>query len=102
MKPQSKTDWERVKREAATDAPLPHDPEADLYDPNDAAVVAAFWKQSTVRRPGQRGAQKAPKKVATAIRLSPEVVAYFKADGPGWQTRVDAALQEYVKSHKAA
>lgn len=52
MKPQSKTDWERVKREAAADAPLPHDPEADLYDPNDAAVVAAFWKQSTVRRPG--------------------------------------------------
>ena len=53
------------------------------------------------RRAGVRGPQKSPKKVATAIRLSPEVVDYFKADGPGWQTRVDAALQDYVRAHKA-
>lgn len=38
------------------------DPECP-YDPNDAAAVEAFWKNSTVRRPGQRGPAENPKKV---------------------------------------
>ncbi|NBC47832.1 MAG: hypothetical protein GVY22_07560 [Gammaproteobacteria bacterium] len=38
-------------------------------------------------------------KQAISIRLSPEVIAYFKAGGPGWQTRIDAVLREYVASH---
>ena len=96
----SKTDWKRVKREAAAEAPVPYDPAVEPYDPNDPKAVEAYWKQARVRR--ARGPQKAPRKVATAIRLSPEVVEFFKADGPGWQTRVDDALQEYVKTHKAA
>ncbi|MDP2795720.1 MAG: BrnA antitoxin family protein [Sulfurisoma sp.] len=96
------TDWDRVKHEAVADVPVSFDPAVDPYDPNDAAAVEAFWKAAVVRRPGQRGAQKAPKKVATAIRLSSEVVDYFKTGGPGWQTRVDAALLEYVKAHKTA
>jgi uncharacterized protein (DUF4415 family) len=102
MKPhaKSKTDWKRVKREAEAAAPVPYDPAVDPYDPNDPKAVEAYWKQAKVRR--TRGPQKAPRKVATAIRLSPEVVEFFKADGPGWQTRVDNALQEYVKAHKAA
>lgn len=103
MKTNSKTDWERVRREANADSPVPFDPETDLYDPNDPAAVVVFASEATiVRTRGQRGEQKAPKKVATAIRLSPEVVAFFKAQGKGWQTRVDQALQEYIKEHLAA
>lgn len=30
------------------------------------------------------------------IRLSFEVIEYFKASGNGWQTRIDAALKEYI------
>jgi uncharacterized protein (DUF4415 family) len=33
------------------------------------------------------------------IRLSPDVVEKFRATGPGWQTRVDAALTEWLKEH---
>ncbi|WP_096281859.1 BrnA antitoxin family protein [Marinobacter sp. LV10R510-11A] len=33
------------------------------------------------------------------IRLSPEVVAKFRATGSGWQTRMDKALQEYLSNH---
>lgn len=33
------------------------------------------------------------------IRLSPEVVAQFRASGEGWQTRVDAALKDWLKTH---
>jgi uncharacterized protein (DUF4415 family) len=51
------------------------------------------------RARGQRGPQKAPRKVATAIRLSPDVINFFKSSGRGWQTRMDDALREYVKAH---
>ena len=72
------------------------------YDPNDATSVAAFWAKGTVRLPGQRGAQKRPTKVALTVRYSPEIVAYFKATGDGWQTRMNDALQEYVEQHRVA
>lgn len=39
-----------------------------------------------------------PKQITT-IRLSSEVLAHFKSGGKGWQTRIDKALQEWVKSH---
>jgi uncharacterized protein (DUF4415 family) len=45
-----------------------------------------------------RGAQKAPTKVAVSLRLSPEVVDYFKAGGRGWQSRIDEALRNTIKS----
>ena len=44
--------------------------------------------------PKTRGPQKAPRKVALSLRLSPEVVEHFKATGPGWQTRIDEALKK--------
>ena len=44
----------------------------------------------------RRSAQKAPTKVSTTIRLSPEVLAHFRAEGPGWQSRIDDALREWV------
>jgi len=30
------------------------------------------------------------------LRVSPEVLAFFKAKGPGWQTRIDDALKAFV------
>ena len=33
------------------------------------------------------------------IRLSAEVLEHFRAQGKGWQTRVDEALKEYIASH---
>jgi uncharacterized protein (DUF4415 family) len=77
-----------------------HDPDCP-YDPNDAAEVEAFWKNATVRRPGQRGRGRKAKKVLLSVRYSPEVVEYFKATGEGWQSRMDEALKEWVASHRA-
>jgi uncharacterized protein (DUF4415 family) len=39
-------------------------------------------------------------KQPVSIRLSPEVVAYFKATGKGWQTRLDEVLRAYVAAHR--
>jgi uncharacterized protein (DUF4415 family) len=33
------------------------------------------------------------------IRLSPEVVERFRASGDGWQTRMDTALKDWLKTH---
>lgn len=49
-----------------------------------------------------RGQQRAPTKERITIRLSQEVVQPFRATGDGWQTRVDAALKDWLKSHKPA
>ena len=49
-----------------------------------------------------RGPNKQPTKEQVAVRYSPEVLAYFRATGAGWQTRMDEALREYVSQHKAA
>lgn len=46
-----------------------------------------------------RGPQKALPKVSTTIRLSPEVVQAFRAGGDGWQTRIDAALKDWLRTH---
>ncbi|WP_147492032.1 BrnA antitoxin family protein, partial [Burkholderia pseudomallei] len=36
------------------------------------------------------------------IRLDDDVLDAFKATGRGWQTRVNAALKEWLKTHKPA
>jgi len=41
-------------------------------------------------------------KVRVGIRWSPEVIDHFKASGRGWQTRVDAALKQFIAEHPVA
>jgi uncharacterized protein (DUF4415 family) len=36
------------------------------------------------------------------IRLSRDVVEQFRASGDGWQTRVDKALKDWLKTHSPA
>ena len=40
-------------------------------------------------------------KISTTIRLSPEVIESLKADGTGWQTRIDLALKDWLKTQKS-
>jgi uncharacterized protein (DUF4415 family) len=35
----------------------------------------------------------AKRKVSQTLRLDPEVVAFYRASGPGWQTRMNDALR---------
>ena len=44
----SLTDWERVKREYDSDAPIPYDPEDGPYDPNDEAATEAYFNEATI------------------------------------------------------
>jgi uncharacterized protein (DUF4415 family) len=46
---------------------------------------------ASIRR---RGPGRKPRKQVVTVRLDPDVVAAFKADGPGWQGRVNDALRK--------
>lgn len=98
-----------AQEDAAIDAAIAAGPDtrewlaADFAEAQPAKVFfdPATYAQLTrlKRKPGERGPQQAPTKVATTIRLSPEVMAAFKATGTGWQTRIDAALKDWLKNH---
>ena len=57
-----------------------------------AAELAAFPR--TAARLGRPPSSNA--KSAVKLRLDPDVLAAFKADGPGWQTRINAELRGAV------
>ncbi len=46
----------------------------------------------------RRGPQRKPRKVPVSIRLSAEVVEYFREGGLGWQSRIDDVLVEFVRT----
>jgi uncharacterized protein (DUF4415 family) len=98
----SETNRERMRAFKEGDA-IPYEPEDGPYDPNDADAARAWLAQADlicngkVVRRGKRGPQKAPTKKLVSLRLSPEVIDYFKATGPGWQTRIDGALMESIR-----
>ena len=46
---------------------------------------------------GQRGPQKSPTKELVSLRVDRDVVDAYRATGPGWQTRANAALRAYAK-----
>ncbi|MFT4131983.1 BrnA antitoxin family protein [Labrys sp. (in: a-proteobacteria)] len=43
---------------------------------------------------GQRGRQRAPTKMLVSLRLDQDIIDRFKADGPGWQSRINEALRK--------
>jgi uncharacterized protein (DUF4415 family) len=50
----------------------------------------------TYRR--QRGRPTGSDKESTTIRFDREVLAAFRAGGPGWQTRMNAVLRDWLKT----
>lgn len=92
----AKSDWDRVRREAAQDLPIPVDPDVDPYDPNDEAAVATFWANATLKRGPGRPRASVPRPTLN-MRVDADVLAAFKATGPGWQTRIHALLREAVQ-----
>jgi len=54
-------------------------------------------------KPIPRGRPKSEKpKEHVNMRLDPDVLAYFRAGGPGWQSRINAALRKMAKLDRPA
>jgi uncharacterized protein (DUF4415 family) len=71
---------------------------AALSDPDAVPLTYAQW---AAIKPGVRtGRPKAEvTKERITIRLSRDVVTQFRATGVGWQTRMDAALRQFIAEH---
>jgi uncharacterized protein (DUF4415 family) len=89
------TDWARVKREAASNAPIPYTPADSPYDPNDSTAVGDYWQRATIKR-GRGRPPVDVKRPTLNMRIDAEVLGAFKATGPGWQTRINAVLRDAV------
>jgi uncharacterized protein (DUF4415 family) len=65
--------------------------------------IREVLSESSLRKLGVEPAEKPaeqPKEEIT-LPLSRDVLDHFRATGRGWQTRLDAALREWLESHPA-
>jgi uncharacterized protein (DUF4415 family) len=81
-----------AEEDKAITAAARSDPDAQPLTPKQLKAMVPL---STVRgRP-----RSANKKLLVSVRYSPEVVAYFKSTGDGWQSLMDSVLRKYVARH---
>lgn len=81
-----------VEEDQAITAAAKSDPDAQPLTPKQLAAM--------VPMKALRGRPKSSQpKQLVSVRYSPEVLAYFKSTGEGWQSRMDGALREYVAQH---
>ncbi len=55
---------------------------------------------ATALRRGRPKAEQA--KLSLTVRYDADIIEAFKATGAGWQTRMNAALREWLKTHHPA
>ena len=77
--------------------------------PNDMdcpVLKASDWEGAVIKQAGvvvghvkTRGRNRTATKEQVAVRYSPEVLAAFRAAGPGWQTRMNEALKDWLRTH---
>jgi len=80
-----------IDEDRAITAAAKSDPDAQ---PLTAAQLRAMLQMRALRgRPKSEN-----KKLLVSVRYSPEVLAYFKSTGAGWQSRMDSVLRDYVNS----
>jgi len=83
----SETDWAKVDATTADEV----ERQADA----DTGPLPEGWEETVVL-----GAPEAKQDVH--IRLDPAVLRWFKAAGPGYQTRINAVLRAFVEAQQRA
>jgi uncharacterized protein (DUF4415 family) len=82
----SKTDWAHAA--SLSDGEIA----AAVSDGPDAAPLDVDWSRVVLAVP--------PRKKAISIRIDPDVLDYFKNEGPGYQRRINAVLRSYVEQKR--
>lgn len=81
----SKTDWARVRSLKDKDIKLSSEhPEAKV--------------KHIVRGIVRRGLRPVPAKASIALRVDADVLEWFKSQGPGYQTRINAVLRAFKEA----
>ena len=71
-------------------------------DPNAQPLTPKQLKSMMPMRALRGRPRSASPKQLVSVRYSPEVLAYFKSTGEGWQSRMDGVLRDYVIRHSRA
>jgi uncharacterized protein (DUF4415 family) len=84
-----------------------HATHTEWIDPDDAPELTdEFFAQADEYVDDKLVRRGRPKvestKLALTVRYDAEVVEAFKATGKGWQTRMNAALRDWLKTHSPA
>jgi len=79
-KGKGQTDWERLRREQEAGLEPEVDPDEGEFD----------WSQAKVVIP--------PSKQAISVRIDRDVLDFFKFQGRGYQTRINAVLRSYMEA----
>ena len=71
-------------------------------DPDDGPELTDEWFDTADYYEGdklvRRGRPKSDSpKEALSLRLDPDVIAYYRATGPGWQSRINETLRKAAK-----
>ena len=82
-----RTDWARIR--ALTEDEIERMAAADADNP---ATEEADWAEATVGLP--------PRKTRIHATVDADVVAWFKSQGPGYQTRMNAVLRRYMEAQR--
>ncbi len=80
------TDWARLDALEDEDIDLSDIPE----------ISPEMFARAVVRR----GLKEPPRKEQVTIRLDSDVLAWFRAQGKGYQTRINALLRAYMEAHR--
>ena len=101
-----------IVRTAGTNRPVDRSQEPEFGTPdeeNSEWTEEDFRKSVPFPELARRMGWKVPGRPKSAVtktpvnlRLDPEIIEHFKADGDGWQTRINAVLSKHVKASKAA
>jgi uncharacterized protein (DUF4415 family) len=78
-----------LKEDRAITAAAKSDPDARPLTPRQLKAMIPL--RALRGRPRSANA-----KQLVSVRYSPEVLAFFKSTGEGWQSRMDGVLREYV------
>jgi uncharacterized protein (DUF4415 family) len=77
-----------------------------VNDPDSPRTTVDDWEGAVLKQNGvvvgrarTRGPSRAPLKEQVAVRYSPDVLAAFRATGAGWQTRMNEALRDWLRTH---
>ena len=81
-----------VEEDRAITAAAKSDPDAQPLTPKQLKTMVPL--KALRGRPKSEN-----KKLLVSVRYSPEVVAYFKSTGEGWQSLMDSVLRKYVARH---
>lgn len=80
----------------------PTAPDSPTNDDDDDApdLTASPWTEKLATAPVARGRPRSLQtKVSTTIRLDEDVLERFRSEGPGWQSRINQALREWLARH---